>query len=243
MLTTNQKTIINLRKKYTQEECAKILNVSQPNISKIENTIKNNIKKSIDLINFCNKKNNILKYQFKSTAFSNAVYLLPFIDSEYEITGVSAQYILLNYYKLSNEIEIISNDPKFEKLWGCKLISEKPSNIHQIKNSLILATNEKIVHDCLKRDDIPGYKSAIFMILNYKLDHNYIRTNYKREILIKLCEIIHLINIVFKEYGFEKRLKFPDIKIKRKENIEIKYIINKVIDDFIPFIKSENNEL
>ncbi|MHA1268983.1 MAG: hypothetical protein ACTSPY_04280 [Candidatus Helarchaeota archaeon] len=237
MFTKLQEQIIQLRKKYLQTKVASILNTSQANISRIEKTIKIKIKNSIKLINYCNKEEILLNNKFKETAFENAIFILPFFKRSWEITGVSAQFILLQYYYISDEIEIRTLEPEFESLWGCKIIQEPPGPLYQIINGLRLAINEKIVIDCLNRGDTPGIKSAIVMILNKKLNYEILNDLISDELRFVINSLIYTINKFLNSYGLEKKIKFLSINMKQK--IIYRDIVEKVIDDYIPFLEEK----
>jgi len=237
MLTKLQEQIIQLRKKYLQTEVASILNTSQANISRIEKTIKTKIENSIELINYCNKEEILLSQRFKRTAFENAIYILPFLKKSWEITGVSAQFILLQYYYISDEIEVRTLEPEFKNLWGCKIIREPPGPLFQIINGLRLAINEKIVIDCLNRGDTPGIKSAIIMILNKKLDYELLNNIISDEMRYVIDSLIYTINKFLSDYDLEKKIKL--LRPNMNQKIIYSDIVEKVIDDYIPFLEEK----
>ncbi|MHA1266533.1 MAG: hypothetical protein ACTSRS_14960 [Candidatus Helarchaeota archaeon] len=240
MFTPQQAKVIALRKKYTQAQVARILNVSQPNITKIERTIKKKIQDAIFLLKAAEQNELIFIKRFKPTPLDNAFFVLPYIQGLYEVTGVSAQFLLTEYYKLSNEIEIRTLNPSFSKLWGIKIIKEEPGPLVYIKNGICLASQERILADCLRRNDLAGLKSSIAMLLNFKIDFTLLSNLLDRSLKKKLNLIIQALKIILKEYELEKNYDFP--LTSRGEDVSslLLSITRKIVDDFAPFLEEQS---
>lgn len=240
MITERQKQLLNLRKTHNQVEIARIFNTTQANISKIENTIKKNIKRSIEFINYCGYENILLLARLKSNPLENAIFILPFFKKNYEVTGVTAQYLLLNYYKITNEVEIRALEKEFHKLWGCKVILEEAGPLYQVKEGITLAINEKIITDCLKRDDTAGVKSAVAMILVFKMDYSILNLLMNEKLQETFDLLIDSINKSLQDYGFEKEISF--LKKEGKKGLKYQELVDKVLDDFAPFLEERKVE-
>ncbi len=243
MFTIMQRKILKMRRQHTQVEVAKLLKVSQANISKIEKTIHNKIKKAFLLLNELQTNGTILKLKFQSNPLQNAIFILPYVKQEYEVTGVSAQFLLTNYYEMANEIEIRTKSPFFSILWGSRIFSGSPGPSYLIKEGIRIASPSKILSDCLQRNDLAGIKSSIVMLINYKIEYSKFSNLCNTSMKNRYDEIISALNIILKEYNLEKKFQFQVFSTRKESNPYLLSITRKIVDDFVPFLEETTDEL
>jgi hypothetical protein len=240
MYSKLQNEIVKLRKQYSQIEVAKIFQVSQANISKIERTIYKKAEKSLLSLKESEKSGILFRRKFKSNPVQNALFILPYSTLEYEITGVTAQFLLTNYYELSNEVEIRTSNPQFSELWGGKILKGTPGPLYLIKEGIHIAQYEKILVDSLERDDLAGLKSAMVMVLSYPVDFSILTTLLSDTVRERYNQIIQALESSLKEYNLEMKWTLTTLNKAPTPNEEIIVLSRKIVDDFAPFLKDES---
>lgn len=243
MLTLLEKQILEQRKTKTQREVAKFFNVSQANISKIEKNASRKLFNACLTLNELEKDGNLLRMKFLTKPLHNALFILPYIKGDYELTGISAQFLLTNYYELTDEIEIRTELPFFRNLWGGTILRGKPGPTYLIKYGIRTAIPEKILSDCLQRNDLAGIKSSMAMLINYKMDLQDCNINRHRSMTKKYDEIIHALELVLKEYELKNLFQFHRFSEKIKCSPSLLMVARKVVDDFAPFLEEEAKKI
>jgi len=239
--TPSQRRILELRKRFSQSDIASMLGISQANISKTEKAALKKVLKSIATIVEAEKLGILFKARISDNIFENCLTILRFTSIDYALTGVTGQWLLVGYYRLDDEVEIRTNNKELSILNGIKIVGKL--DVFERKlwvKGVAVAIPERIIADCILRNDSAGIKSVIATLLwekcNLQKIENLIESRHLKHVF---SQLLSAINMACKEYSL--KIPYEGLKLV-KPSKRLYDIALKVVDDLAPFLEEKINE-